>query len=93
MFCITALPLKQVSNLSDFDIFFTEDASSSDEEIKQINRELSSKKFTSQLNSMTSGRNTGGGNRHLLGTLIFLVLDKQANIVHGFEELLRNTSR
>ena len=55
-------------------IFFTEDASSSDEELKQINRELSSKKFTSQLNSVTSGRNTGGGNRHLLGTLIFLVL-------------------
>ncbi|XP_020626886.1 rho guanine nucleotide exchange factor 28-like isoform X3 [Orbicella faveolata] len=43
-----------------------EDASSSDEELKQINRELSSKKFTSQLNSVTSGRNTGGGNRHLL---------------------------
>lgn len=49
--------------------FFTEDASSSDEELKQINRELSSKKFTSQLNSMTSGRNTGGGNRHLLGNV------------------------
>ncbi|KAJ7385330.1 A kinase (PRKA) anchor protein 13 [Desmophyllum pertusum] len=47
-------------------LFFTEDASSSDEELKQINRELSSKKFTSQLNSMSPGRNAGGGNRHLL---------------------------
>lgn len=48
-------------------VAFAEDASSSDEELKQINRELSPKKFTSQLNSVTSGRNTGGGNRHLLG--------------------------
>lgn len=44
----------------------TEDASSSDEEIKQINRELSPKKFTGQLNSMTSARSSGGGNRQLL---------------------------
>ncbi|PFX30955.1 rho guanine nucleotide exchange factor 28-like isoform X3 [Stylophora pistillata] len=43
-----------------------EDASSSDEEIKQINRELSPKKFTSQLNSMSSVRSSGGGNRQLL---------------------------
>ncbi|XP_073242389.1 rho guanine nucleotide exchange factor 28-like isoform X6 [Porites lutea] len=44
----------------------TEDASSSDEELKQINRELSPKRFTSQLNSVSTGRSSGGGNRHLL---------------------------
>lgn len=51
-------------------LFFLEDASSSDEEIKQINRELSPKKFTGQLNSMTSARSSGGGNRQLLGMLL-----------------------
>lgn len=54
-------------------LFSTEDASSSDEELKQINRELSSKKFTSQLNSMTSGRTSGGGNRHLLGMITYIL--------------------
>ncbi|XP_067017115.1 rho guanine nucleotide exchange factor 28-like isoform X1 [Acropora muricata] len=42
-----------------------EDGSSSDDELKQINRELSSTKLISQLNSQSPGRTTGG-NRVLL---------------------------
>ena len=62
-------------------LFSTEDASSSDEELKQINRELSSKKFTSQLNSMTSGRTAGGGNRHLLGMITYIRRKLKVNSV------------
>lgn len=42
-----------------------EDASSSDEELKQIHRELSAKKLISQLNNVSPGRNAGG-NKQLL---------------------------
>lgn len=48
----------------------SEDGSSSDDELKQINRELSSTKLISQLNSQSPGRTTGG-NRVLLGWLCY----------------------
>lgn len=47
---------------------FSEDGSSSDDELKQINKELSSTKLISQLNSLSPGRTTGS-NRVLLGQL------------------------
>lgn len=54
--------------ITDIQISFSEDASSSDEELKQIHRELSAKKLISQLNNVSPGRNAGG-NKQLLGKL------------------------
>lgn len=64
----------------------SEDGSSSDDELKQINRELSSTKLISQLNSQSPGRTTGG-NRVLLGWLCHWFVYIISNLIGLFSFL------
>ena len=67
----------------------SEDGSSSDDELKQINRELSSTKLISQLNSLSPGRTTGS-NRVLLGWLCYWFVYIISNLIGLFSFFFGN---